>query len=88
MIAEPLLMPTAVPWTTLAWRKTSGIQGLGGCAGQTTVVTTWSMLDTLTRSPVGGKKAYSFFLDETAVLFEEISVSAGMRFTLLAFHLR
>src|SRR5437588_4897240 len=30
-------------------------------------------------SPIGGKKAYSFFLDETAVLFEEISVSAGMR---------
>jgi Cys-tRNA(Pro)/Cys-tRNA(Cys) deacylase len=30
-------------------------------------------------SPVGVKKPYPFFLDETAILFDRISVSAGMR---------
>src|SRR5215470_13728844 len=30
-------------------------------------------------SPVGVRKAYPFYLDETAVLFDVISVSAGMR---------
>jgi len=30
-------------------------------------------------SPIGVKKAYPFFLDEAAILFEEISVSAGIR---------
>lgn len=30
-------------------------------------------------SPVGMKKKYPTFLDETAVLFDEIAVSAGMR---------
>src|SRR5262245_35962247 len=30
-------------------------------------------------SPVGVKKAYPFFLDETAILFDAISVSAGVR---------
>jgi Cys-tRNA(Pro)/Cys-tRNA(Cys) deacylase len=30
-------------------------------------------------SPIGVKKPYQFFLDETAVLFDEISVSAGIR---------
>src|SRR5215831_12103743 len=29
-------------------------------------------------SPVGGKRAYPFFLDETAILFDAISVSAGI----------
>jgi Cys-tRNA(Pro)/Cys-tRNA(Cys) deacylase len=30
-------------------------------------------------SPIGVKKAYRFYLDETAILFEAISVSAGIR---------
>jgi Cys-tRNA(Pro)/Cys-tRNA(Cys) deacylase len=30
-------------------------------------------------SPVGVKKPYPFFLDETAILFDTISVSAGIR---------
>jgi Cys-tRNA(Pro)/Cys-tRNA(Cys) deacylase len=30
-------------------------------------------------SPVGGKKPYPFYLDETAILFDGISVSAGVR---------
>ena len=30
-------------------------------------------------SPVGVKKPYPFFLDETAILFDTISVSAGVR---------
>jgi Cys-tRNA(Pro)/Cys-tRNA(Cys) deacylase len=30
-------------------------------------------------SPIGVKKVYPFFLDETAILFETISVSAGIR---------
>jgi Cys-tRNA(Pro)/Cys-tRNA(Cys) deacylase len=30
-------------------------------------------------SPIGGKKPYPFYLDETAILFEVISVSAGVR---------
>src|SRR5436190_24046851 len=30
-------------------------------------------------SPIGVKKLYPFFLDETAILFDEISVSAGIR---------
>ena len=30
-------------------------------------------------SPIGGKKAYPFYLDETAILFDVISVSAGVR---------
>jgi Cys-tRNA(Pro)/Cys-tRNA(Cys) deacylase len=30
-------------------------------------------------SPIGGRKPYPFFLDETAILFDTISVSAGMR---------
>jgi Cys-tRNA(Pro)/Cys-tRNA(Cys) deacylase len=30
-------------------------------------------------SPVGVRKPYPFYLDETAILFEVISVSAGMR---------
>jgi Cys-tRNA(Pro)/Cys-tRNA(Cys) deacylase len=30
-------------------------------------------------SPIGGKKPYPFYLDETAILFDEISVSAGIR---------
>ncbi len=30
-------------------------------------------------SPVGVKKSYPFFLDETAILFDVISVSAGVR---------
>jgi Cys-tRNA(Pro)/Cys-tRNA(Cys) deacylase len=30
-------------------------------------------------SPIGGKKSYPLFLDETAVLFDTISVSAGIR---------
>jgi Cys-tRNA(Pro)/Cys-tRNA(Cys) deacylase len=30
-------------------------------------------------SPIGGKKPYPFFLDETAILFDAISVSAGIR---------
>ena len=30
-------------------------------------------------SPIGTKKAYPFFLDETAILFDVISVSAGIR---------
>jgi Cys-tRNA(Pro)/Cys-tRNA(Cys) deacylase len=30
-------------------------------------------------SPIGAKKPYPFYLDETAILFDTISVSAGMR---------
>jgi Cys-tRNA(Pro)/Cys-tRNA(Cys) deacylase len=30
-------------------------------------------------SPIGGKKPYPFFIDETAMLFDTISVSAGIR---------
>jgi len=30
-------------------------------------------------SPIGMRKAYPFYLDETAILFDVISVSAGMR---------
>ena len=30
-------------------------------------------------SPIGGKRAYPFYLDETAILFDVISVSAGVR---------
>jgi Cys-tRNA(Pro)/Cys-tRNA(Cys) deacylase len=30
-------------------------------------------------SPIGARKAYPFFLDETAILFDVISVSAGVR---------
>jgi Cys-tRNA(Pro)/Cys-tRNA(Cys) deacylase len=30
-------------------------------------------------SPIGVKKSYPFFLDETAILFDAISVSAGIR---------
>ena len=30
-------------------------------------------------SPIGARKAYPFLLDETAILFEVISVSAGVR---------
>src|SRR5215471_4284521 len=30
-------------------------------------------------SPIGGKKPYPFYLDETAILFDVISVSAGVR---------
>jgi Cys-tRNA(Pro)/Cys-tRNA(Cys) deacylase len=30
-------------------------------------------------SPVGGRKAYPVYLDETAVLWDVISVSAGVR---------
>jgi Cys-tRNA(Pro)/Cys-tRNA(Cys) deacylase len=30
-------------------------------------------------SPIGVRKPYPFFLDETAILFDRISVSAGMR---------
>jgi Cys-tRNA(Pro)/Cys-tRNA(Cys) deacylase len=30
-------------------------------------------------SPVGAKKAYPIYLDETAILWEVISVSAGIR---------
>jgi Cys-tRNA(Pro)/Cys-tRNA(Cys) deacylase len=30
-------------------------------------------------SPIGGKKVYPFYLDETAILFDAISVSAGVR---------
>src|SRR6266853_1573207 len=30
-------------------------------------------------SPVGGRKPYPFFIDETAMLFDTISVSAGIR---------
>jgi len=30
-------------------------------------------------SPIGGKKAYPFYLDEMAILFDVISVSAGVR---------
>jgi len=30
-------------------------------------------------SPIGGKKPYPFYLDETTILFEVISVSAGVR---------
>ena len=30
-------------------------------------------------SPVGMRKAYPTFIDETAILFEEIAVSAGER---------
>jgi len=30
-------------------------------------------------SPIGVRKAYPFYLDETAILFDVISVSAGMR---------
>jgi Cys-tRNA(Pro)/Cys-tRNA(Cys) deacylase len=30
-------------------------------------------------SPIGGKKAYPFYLDETADLWDRISVSAGVR---------
>jgi Cys-tRNA(Pro)/Cys-tRNA(Cys) deacylase len=30
-------------------------------------------------SPIGVRKPYPFFLDETAILFDTISVSAGMR---------
>lgn len=30
-------------------------------------------------SPIGGKKPYPFFIDETAILFNTISVSAGIR---------
>jgi Cys-tRNA(Pro)/Cys-tRNA(Cys) deacylase len=30
-------------------------------------------------SPIGAKKPYPFYLDETAILFDAISVSAGLR---------